>query len=206
MRKILSEEQIENIASQYYSRIAKVIEIAFHDYSEVANFKGSEIAVLDFKARSICSMILDFIRARANEEFGEDAKVVMGEARGIFYVVIEEKIVIRFKKMKNIKDFKMSNLETKQSLKYVNQLSMTAFPDELTLFYAGYIPDKTWTNLINIPLVCRKGKVVIWHKDMKHEMTQLPLIFDLAQEPIEENVNRVRAIKSSEERKEGTNN
>ncbi|RFS15925.1 hypothetical protein [Emticicia sp. C21] len=205
MRNILSEEEIEATASKYYERISTVVQTSFQDYSEIANIKLSQIACLDFKARSICSLILDFIRARATEEFGSDAEVISGEARGIFYLIIEKKIVVRFKKMKDAKDFKMSSLETKQSLKYINQLSMSAFPDELTLFYAGYIPNKTWTNLVNIPLVCRKGQTVIWHKDMKHEMTQLTLGLSLSNEPSSENTNRVKAIKPSQEQRDGTN-
>lgn len=208
MRNIISDEEKEAIASKYYDRLVIVVEKAFQDYVDVANIKSAKIQNLNFKPRSICSMVHDFLRARIDEEFANDKNVAYKEAGGIFHVIIENKIVVRFKKMS--KRFGISYSTTIQSEKYKYQRELDAFPDDVTFFYSGYIPDKSWTELKNVPLVCRDGDTVLWYKDMKQEVVQRSLFSFPNDEnkPNEENTNkRVRPKKDKDtDTKTGTDN
>ncbi|NBB18822.1 hypothetical protein GVN20_05590 [Runella sp. CRIBMP] len=209
MRNILPDDEKESIASQYYQRLVVAIEKAFNDYKDVVSLKGGNIQHLDFKARTICSMVHDFIRARIAEEFSDDSSVKYGESGGIFFLIIQNKILIRFKKM--TKKLAISHIDTRQAVKFKWQEKLTAFPDDLTLFYAGYIPDKAWMGLVNVPLVCRRGETVLWQKDMRQEFKQFSIFGDSAKDGGSQadiqpkKTGRARPRKDNSDDKTGTN-
>ncbi|MET6997836.1 hypothetical protein [Chitinophaga defluvii] len=188
---ILSQEQVENIARQYYPKIASAIADAFADYMAL-RAQGSSTGVVDFKPRTCASLIHDFIKVRIKEQIGEDADISLGEFNGIFGILVQGSVFIRFKKFND--DLTTSNVKTDQSENYNKQANFAGFGGEPTLLTAGYRPDKSWTSILNIHVVCRAGDVIIWQKDLTSEVKQTSM-FTMEEEQNTTTTNRVSVKK-----------
>ncbi|SJZ67543.1 hypothetical protein SAMN04488128_1011145 [Chitinophaga eiseniae] len=188
---ILSQSQVENIARQYYPKIATAITAAFADYMEVRAQRSAN-GVVDFKPRTCASLIHDFTKVRLKNEIGEDPEVLIGEFNGIFGMLIQGSVFIRFKKLND--DLSTSNVQTGQTENYNNQANFAGFGGEPTLLTAGYRPDKSWTSIQNIHLVCRSGDAIVWQKDLTSEVKQTS-IFTMEEEDQTSKTGRVSVKK-----------
>jgi hypothetical protein len=193
MRNIISKEEAEKILMKYYPRIVKSIYRGFEDYLEVANEQAIKGINVDFKPRTIASLIHDFIKFRIRDEFSDIDNAITREFNDVFGLYLDNKILIRFKKFNP--GLTTSNIETKQTLGYYHQYSINGFPDKPTFLYAGYMPDKTWTSIKNIYIICRKGEDLEWIKDLTSTIEQTKIKFATNRD-IELNKERAKIKKS----------
>lgn len=195
---MLTQQEVENLAKQYYPKIASAITAAFGEYMS-ARALLSVTEVVNFKERTCGSIIHDLLKVKLKQEIGDDPDVSFGEYNNIFGIVIQGQIFIRFNKINE--ELFSSGAQSGQRDRYNNQIGFAGLGDDMTYLYAGYLPDRSWTTIKNIYLVCRSGNIIIWHKDLTSEVKQTA-IFAMEEESQQVTTNRVSVKKGS--RKTGT--
>jgi len=201
MRQILKREEVDNVIQKYYPRIIKAIRKGFDDYLDMIRYRSLKGEMIDYTPRTIASIIHDNLRMNITQQFNNEPNVITRDFNGIFGLLIEGKLLIRFKKFNE--DFSTSNVPTHQTLSFDNQESIEGFPEVPTFLYSGYIHDGTWSSIKNIYLICREGNVTRWVKDLAEiNVEQSTLEFDIDHQEIE--TPKIRAKSSIT--KTGTSN
>lgn len=114
---------------------------------------------------------------------------------------------IRFKKMD--KEYSVRNLNTRQHLKYMKQSSIEGFPEKPTFLFAGYIPDRTWSNIKGIYIACWIGSVLEWVDEFGRYSTEQAVIdFDVENKDVFKEIEKRIKLKGGKkgDTKTGTNN
>lgn len=179
MREILKSEEVDNVIQKYYPRIVTSIKKGFDDYLDLIRYRSLKGEMTDYTPRTIASIIHDNLRMNITQQFNNEPDVITKDFNGIFGLLIEGKLLIRFKKFN--KDFSTSNVPTRQTLSFDNQESIEGFPEVPTFLYSGYIHDGTWSSIKNIYLICREGNVTRWAKDLAEtnvEQSTLEFVVD----------------------------
>lgn len=164
MRKILTLKETDEILIDYYPTIVKAIGEGFNDYLDLLNCIVQKGHMVDFRPRTIASIVNDFVKGRIKDNFYGVPGVVAKDFNEVFGLFIDNKLFIRFKKINP--DFSTSNIPTKQTIDFINQQQISGFPDKPTFLFAGYMPDASWSILTNIYLLCKEGERIIWLKDL----------------------------------------
>src|SRR5262249_13992054 len=159
------------------------------------------------------NILRDHIVYHARQLFGGEPGVTIFEKpNGLFCIEIsgepagiDGSIAIRFKKL-NSKHL-ASNVETKQALRFDEQLAVFQAPMQLSLFAemiesrpreplhlnAGYVPNELWTNFDGLFLTCPDGKHSIsWMLNIESgasgaEVIQIPVETEIS-EPVRRRV------------------
>lgn len=194
MNTTVTQDEAIKIAGGLFPKIARVIQAAFQHFVDIKKQKTAVIPNLLFEPRTAYGNVHDFIKAGIRNEFGNEPNVRIAEPNGIFVMIVEEKIVLRFKKMN--KDFQTSNVQTAQTDDYNNQDLQSLFPGQLTFLHVGYLPDLTCTYVENIYLFCRSGKNIEWHHSLKGSMRQLSIEMEAQVLQVEATEPRVSIKKS----------
>lgn len=166
MRKILSMSDADEILDKYYPMISSSISEGFNDYLLVTKCLSQEGRQIDFRPRTIASLVHDFIKSHVKEKFLGIEGIEARDFNEVFGLSINRKLFIRFKKLNP--DFSTSNIPTRQTLALNYQQTLEGFPDEPTFIIAGYMPNATWTSITNIYLLCNEGERVLWMKDLNN--------------------------------------
>ena len=183
MRNILSKDEVDGLLEKYYPRIITSIEEGFNDYLDIIRYKSSKGELTDYSPRTIASLIHDSIRMRITREFSEAPEVITRDFNGIFGLLLEGKLLIRFKKLNE--DFTTANIPTLQTKNFDNQESIEGFPKAHDL-YCGYVHDGAWSSIRNIYIICREGDMTLWAKDLSNvAVEQRKLVFMTEQPQIE---------------------
>ncbi|NOT77202.1 MAG: hypothetical protein HOP08_19940 [Cyclobacteriaceae bacterium] len=174
MALMLTQEEVSTIGGDHFSRIASVIEGAFEDYQRSLSSISAAGIRTDLRIRTAASLVHDMISSRSKLEFSSEARIKVGEFNGIFGMVIDRRIFVRFKKLNS--ELKTSNIPTQQAQGFIKQqLELPGF-GKLTLLTAGYLLSPTGTAIRNIYLTCRRGNDIIWHRDLRGgESGSIPL-------------------------------
>ena len=164
MRQLLKKEHVDILIDKYFPRIISAIRKGFNDYLDIIHYRFEKGEMINYSARTIASIIHDNIRMSISRQFIDEPNIIAKDFNGIFGLIIEGKLLIRFKKFNE--DFSTSNIPTRQTISFDNQESIEGFPEIPTFLYSGYIPDETWSSIKNIYLICREGSVNRWVKDL----------------------------------------
>lgn len=177
MREILKKEEADALLSKYYPRIVDAIQKGFEDYLDLIRYRSEQGKMTDYNARTIASIIHDNIAMSLSLQFSDEPAVSAKDFNGIYGLLLEGKLLIRFKKLNE--DYSTSNIPTRQTISYDNQESIEGFPEIPTFLYCGYIHDGTWSSIKNIYLICREGNVNRWVKDLGTiDLQQNSLVFE----------------------------
>lgn len=180
MREILHKEEADALLGTYYPRIVEAIYNGFEDYLDLMRYRSERGKMTDYHARTIASLIHDNIAMSISRQFIDEPAVIAKEFNGIYGLLLEGKLLIRFKKLNE--DYSTSNIQTRQTISYDNQESIEGFPEIPTFLYCGYVPDETWSSIKNIYLICREGNDNRWIKDLGTiDVQQNSLVFEDAE-------------------------
>lgn len=190
MRELLKKEEVDTLIEKYYPKIVSAIRKGFDDYLDVIRYRSGKGEMVDYSARTIASIIHDNIRMSISRLFADEPNVMTKDLNGIFGLILEGKLLIRFKKFNE--DFSTSNIPTRQTISFDNQESIEGFPEIPTFLYSGYIHDGTWSSIKNIYLICREGNINRWVKDLgETSIQQNTLEFEVTEQKTD--TPRVRA-------------
>jgi len=201
MRNILTFKEADELLSPYYEKIMNCMDKAFNTYISVRKFLSEEEAIVIFKNRTKACVIHDLIKANVTTEFSGIKGITINEWRGVFGILINNSIFIRFKKMNT--SLSISNAKTKQNSKFIHQQQLEGFPATPTFVYAGYIPDLAWNVINGYHLACFSGGLN-WYYDMQgHSVEQLSL--ELKPTEVKPQTRRVKPKKENKpDEKTGT--
>ena len=159
MRPISEEEARQHLAP-YIKRLCTAVTNSVNDY-----FTGPDYAKVRHKlsARSAASICHDEIKAAIIREFEGVAGVFFKNKRGLFLVIIEGTVVLRFKKFN--KDQRASGIETQQMMAFnyqeTQQLELPDMPPN-GLLHVGYRVNKLQTGIEGVYITCRYGNDNLW--------------------------------------------
>ena len=204
-RNILPYEDSKRVLAPYYGSLAKAISESFADFQNALNLISQSVGFLNSEKRTKACMMHDFIQKRITEIFCEFENTKTNKYNGVFALMINEELFIRFNKLNE--NYCASGYPTKQSKGYLEQRIIEGFPDKPTFLIAGYIPDKSWSKLLGVYLVCREGETIHWVENiLNHSSTvQTILPFEASEQKIVEKRVKVKNQNQSQF-KTGTNN
>ncbi len=178
IRKIITLEQAQTILKSYHSLILSCVLDGFKDYLKISQARIELATYTEHTARTKANFLHDSVAANIKKHFGSLSNIKAEDFKGIFALQIED-VFIRFKKISPTR-FTGSNVNTQQTKDYYKQLIIKGFPEEPTLLFLGYEPDKLFSSIENVYLVCRKDNNILWVIDLKSQvaMEQSSMNFD----------------------------
>ncbi|WP_017688009.1 hypothetical protein [Paenibacillus sp. PAMC 26794] len=166
MEALLKADAIE-ILEPYIVRIKEAVSIAVMEY-----FLGNEYALTRHKhsARTAASICHDNIKDQIKMKFEDLPKTRIKERSGLFMLIIEEKIILRFKKFDG--NLMSSGIATNQAMAYdlhdTVQLELDGMPAN-GLLYVGYTLNSLQSNIDGVFITSRYGNVNIWDWEVTNE-------------------------------------
>jgi hypothetical protein len=208
-REILRLMEAKPILDDIHKDLLHVIRSGFGDWLSVREFVGTlEGGPVNYKPRTKAGIIHDHIEEFVRAQFSGRGGVLVDDFNGVFGMVVENRLFIRFKKMDS--SYSVRSLYTKQHSAYMQQGQILGFPEEPTLLFAGYIPDRTWSSIKGIYVACWVGETLEWVDEFgRYSAEQAILDFDQEErKTIDEIEKRIKLKRKGDGRgrKTGTDN
>ncbi|RPE08198.1 hypothetical protein EGT74_14130 [Chitinophaga lutea] len=177
-RKIYGLQDALAILGETRNEIFNSIDNGFEDFLKIWQFINTlEGGPVSYKMRTKAGIVHEQIKKYAMNTLSGKAGIKVDEFRGIFGVQINEELFIRFKKMDDT--YAVRNLQTSQHKTYMKQGFIEGFPNEPTLLFAGYIPDKAFSKIKGAYIACWIGSVLEWVDEAgNYRVEQMRLDFD----------------------------
>ncbi len=187
----ISEEAARAILKPYENDLQDCIISAWNTYSQYA-FRHIHTA------RTRACIVHDHMVDNARQRFENRPNTRTYEIGGVFFVEIEEKVLIRFKKLDE--DKLSCNIPTQQSLEFLGQMELPHMPPKVTRLIAGYELNGLQTAIRAVSITCPNGSHNAWYYDLETEMAEI--INMPTESGIVEEAERI-LIKKTERAKEG---
>lgn len=168
---MLSHAEAETILDPYKGLLREVVDSAWRDYCSLRN----NIPHV-FTPRTRASIIHDFMVSHARNKLAGIKGVRLLDVGGLFLVEINEKILIRFKKLND--DKMPNNIPTQQALDFMEQLELPGMPHIIRLV-VGYELNKLQTGIQAISVTCPRGTKKEWHFELEGVVTEVADIVEL---------------------------
>lgn len=117
--------------------------------------------------RTRANIMHDFMTARARNKVNGTYGIRVHESGGLFLLIIEDKINIKFKKLNE--DKRPSNIPTQQSLYFMEQMELPGIPFATNLV-VGYELNKLQTDISAVSIICPLGIKNDWFFDIDGEI------------------------------------
>ena len=137
----------------------------------VNTFEGGPV---NYKPRTKAGIIHDHIEKYVRTTFEGKEGIVVDDFKGVFGINLQDELFIRFKKMD--KEYSVRSYPTSQHSKYMKQSQIVGFPEKPTLLFAGYIPDRSWSNIKGVYVACWIGNVLEWVDEFGKYSTEQTVI------------------------------
>lgn len=166
MEALFKADAIEILEPYIYS----IKEAVFNAVTEY--FLGDEYASSRHKlsTRTAACICHDNIKDQIRMKFEDIPKTRIKERSGLFMLIIEEKITLRFKKFDG--NLMSSGIDTNQALAYALhdtvQLDLDGMPAN-GLLYVGYTLNSLQSNIDGIFITNRYGNVNLWDWEVTNE-------------------------------------
>ncbi|MBS1774417.1 MAG: hypothetical protein JST82_16285 [Bacteroidetes bacterium] len=205
MRNVLPFDEANIILSDYYKPVMGLLDKCIEDYNKLYSVFNDGFPVV-YKGRTKGSFINDRLKMRMLDYFKNDSNVQVVEHRGIFGIIVADKLFIRFNKMDE-KFVTAINKKTRQTRMFMRQAEIQGFPSNVTLLWGGYNPDLTWSNINGYYLVCYNDGIE-WHYDMGRGVASQQLALNLQPQTEKSKKRRVTPKQKPGEqtKKTGTDN
>lgn len=148
------------------------------------------------RARARASFVFDHIVDSAKRRFADDPRVRCTENKGLFRLIFESGVVLRFKKFDRY--LRTSGIPTRQHLQYMLQYSLDLGKFKLVHLVGGYRLTDHQMEIQDILLTCPNGSRNLWSLEIPQK--ELPEIQNITRHDEELPVIRPRA-KSKEKSK-----
>lgn len=204
-RNVLRLKEAQPILKTIHEDLVSVIQGGFSDWLKIRDFSNSlDSAPVNYKARTKGGIIHDHIEKHTRKEFTGKTNILVDEFNGVFGMVVNESLFIRFKKMDST--YSVRNLYTRQHKRYMNQGQIAGFPSNPTFLFAGYIPDKTWSTIKGIYVACWIGDTLEWVDEFgRYSAEQAVLDFDQTEKKaVKEIEKRIKLKRKTKPGKTGT--
>lgn len=120
----------------------------------------------NFSPRTRANIIHDLMVANARSMFDGIEGICFLEFGGIFLIEIDNKIVLRFKKLNE--DKRSSNIPTLQAVNFLEQLDLPGIPSHTRLI-VGYELNNLHTEIATVTITCPNGEKNEWYFEIEGE-------------------------------------
>ena len=209
MRNVLRLKEAQPILQTIHQDLVQVIQNGFSDWLRIREFVGGfDGGPVNYKPRTKAGIIHDHIEKYVRWLFLDREGIVVDDFNGVFGIVLQDELFIRFKKMDST--FSVRSLYTNQHTAYMKQGQIEGFPTKPTFLFAGYIPDTTWSTFKGIYIACWINDTLEWVDEFgKYTSEQAILDFDQSENQtigeIEKRI-QIKGKRKDEEKKTGTDN
>jgi hypothetical protein len=178
MREILRLKEAQPILQTVHQDLLHVIQSGFTDWLKIREHSNSfDGGPVNYKPRTKAGIIHDHIEKYVRSQFTGQDGIVVDDFNGVFGMVLQDSLFIRFKKMDST--YSVRSLYTNQHKRYMKQGQIEGFPAKPTFLFAGYIPDKTWSAIKGIYVACWQNDTLEWVDEFgKYTAEQAILDFD----------------------------
>jgi hypothetical protein len=208
-RQILRLQEAKPILQTIHQDLLTVIQSGFNDWLKIREYASTlDGGPVNYKSRTKAGIIHDHIEKYVRGQFSDRENIIVDDFNGVFGMVIQEELFIRFKKMDST--YSVKSLYTNQHTTYMKQGQIEGFPEKPTFLFAGYIPDVTWSSIKGIYVACWINDTLEWVDEFgKYTAEQAVLDFDQKEnktiDEIEKRINLKRGSQGGETRT-GTDN
>jgi hypothetical protein len=175
-KKLLDYDEADEILKPYYDSIVASIYKGYNDFKLMQSIMSDSGNLADFEIRTRASFIHDQIRKHLTQCFENNSNVSVGQFNKLFGIVIEKKMFIRFKKINS--NYSTSNINTIQTRNFSMQTGIEGIPEQVTHLSAGYTPNRFWTDIQDIQIMCKIGEQLRWSKNLNSHIEQLEFKFE----------------------------
>ena len=151
----LSKEEAEFILAPHKLRLQNCIESAWNDLHRLKEYLPHIVT-----PRTRANLMHDFMVSHARNEFDGVKNVRLCDMNGLFLLILEERINIKFKKLND--DKMPSNIPTQQNDFFMQQLDLPGIESANNLI-AGYELNTLATDLHEITITCPMGNRNEWY-------------------------------------------
>jgi hypothetical protein len=160
-RKIKRLKETMVFLEDVHTDLVTSIRNGFGDWIKIREHSNTlEGGPVNYKPRTKAGIIHDHIEKYVRSTFNGKEGIVVDDFKGVFGINLQEELFIRFKKMD--KEYSVRSYNTQQHSKYMKQGQIDGFPEKPTFLFAGYIPDKSWSNIKGVYIACWIGNVLEW--------------------------------------------
>ena len=165
----ITEDQAKEILLPYHQTFYDIIVEAWKRFHETCQ----DIKHI-LSPRSQSSIVFDFIKDNVNQKFQDNKKnIKIFEKRGLFLLNFDNKVMIRFKKLRNNK---ASCVLTRQSFCLFNQLEVPGIPSPQK-FIVGYELNSIRTEINSISVLYPKNSNQnFWSYDLEPVVAPVPTL------------------------------
>lgn len=155
----ITENQAKEVLSPYHDALQNCIVAAWEEYHSALHEIKHKLS-----PRSQSSIIFDFITDNVSQCFEGEKGINISRKRGLFLVNFGNKVVVRFKKLRNNR---ASCIPTKQTLSFFRQLELPGIPSPKRCI-VGYQLNCIRTEIRNISVVYpRTASKNYWQYDLE---------------------------------------
>lgn len=185
MRLILTGEAAKEILRPYHDTLMDNISLSFKDMLRVKDNDAENGLFSPLKQRTMGSYINDRIRVRMIQSFENDPNIFIQNSH-VFGLLFDRKLFLRFNKMDHQNRVSLSNTNALQS--YYNQSEgVFGMSEDVTLAWAGYVPDKSWSIIKDQVIVCSIGSTK-WF----YSLNGISVMEQTIETPSNEQINRLK--------------
>ncbi|NMM22720.1 MAG: hypothetical protein HHJ11_04355 [Phycicoccus sp.] len=174
----LSEQECREIIAPHMGRLAAAVERGVRQWTDMqrdpsvsSRFKASMLQVGN---GSRASLINGWIRSEVESEFAEVPHVLVRSKGQVFYLIVDGRVAIEFKKFTG-PSLRVSRNRTSRQTKITNQTQLVADADVTpTWLTVGYLPDATHLGIQRIAAACRLGLELKYSFDLETNADLLP--------------------------------
>ena len=188
----ISSEEAKAILEPHIRTLQNCVISGLDEYNQ---YYSSTHHILSPHARA--RIIRDHIIFSVKKDFEGVNGVKISNKRGLFLLFIDEKLLLRFKKINN--KMRANNYPTKQAREFSEQLSFDGFLPSTTNINVGYIANDIFTSAEKIVVVCPNNMSSNkWYLDItpNKDIQNYPVIPGVKNESVN-NKPRVRLRKAT---------
>lgn len=188
---MVSKEEAKDLLKGHYGNLQKAISLSWEEYKE--KYQEDEYK---FEIRTRAGIIRDLIVDKIRQYFTNIPNTRIIEKSGLFILVINEILFLRFKKLKD--DYTTSNISTSQSNAFAEQEELFPQYSDFTHLNVGYTVDRMWES-IGMFISCPNGTTIKWILKLDNNAEYNDEITILTDEPDLEIDNKRIKLKNTEQ-------
>lgn len=170
-RNLLTESEAIEVFGHLFDPINQIVRNSFDTVRELNDYKRSKSFKLNLPSVNAMEMYGCLVNNSINyfKDNGDfpNIKPVLHNNSRVFGLKYLDSAFIRFKKVDE--NFLPSQGITDQAKELNYQLPTEYFPSKPCIITIGYHVDKTWSELININMMCLKGREHVWNYPIDRE-------------------------------------
>lgn len=195
---LISQSEADIILEPYKESLRLCVSMAWRYYNE----HYGHVHHLH-TPRTRASILHDLMVHNARKNFEGKPGIEMRDMRGLFLLIVDGQLLIRFKKLD---EDKMSrSIPTRQTEDFLAQMDLPGMPPRATAIIVGYELNRLQTEMAAITVTCPNGSYNAWYFELS-EGTPSAEVVELPVEPKTPSQKRIRVKKDKKDLKREESN